>query len=123
MELVAILRELWQRKVWVAVAAGVALFAALLTAYKLPSFEKRSLQLGAASSQLLVDSPKSTLVSGADDGTLTTLSARARIYAQYLSSLEARDQIARLSGIPARTISVSGPFSPDAQRTNFSDPQ
>ncbi len=123
MELVAIFRELWQRKAWVGVAAAVALFAALLTAYKIPSFQKRSLQLGAASSQILVDSPKSTLVSGADDGTLTTLSARARIYAQYLSSLQARDDIARLSGIPARTISLSGPFSPDAQRTNFSDPQ
>jgi hypothetical protein len=122
MELVGILRELWQRKVWVAVVAGLAVLAAAMTSYKLPSFEKRSLQMGAASSQILVDSPKSTLVSGADDGTLTTLSARARIYAQYLSSLEARDQIAKLSGVPARTISVSGPFSPDANRTNY-EPQ
>lgn len=119
MELVSILRQLWRRKLLVFLVFVVALCVAIFSAYKVPSMQKRGLSLGAASSQILVDSPASTLVEGADGGTLTTLSTRARVYAQYLSSLEARDQISKISGIPARLISLSGPFSTDIPRNTY----
>jgi hypothetical protein len=122
MELVGMLRELSRHKAILAGVMAVALVVALLTSYKLPSFQKRSVSFGAASSQILVDSPQSTLVAGAQDGTLATLYTRAQIFAQYLSSPEARVKIAAASGVPVRQITASGPFSQDAQRTNY-DPQ
>jgi hypothetical protein len=122
MELVGMIRELWRRKAILAGVMAVAVVIALLTSYKLPSFQKRSVSFGAASSQILVDSPQSTLVAGAQDGTLTTLYTRAQIFAQYLSSPEAQVRMSRASGIPARQITASGPFSQDATRSNF-DPQ
>ena len=102
MEFVSILRELWRRKRLLVPAVLLAALVAISSSYKLPSLEKRGLQLGAASSQILIDSPASTLVGGADANQLSTLATRARVYAQYLSSLEARDDISRASGIPAR---------------------
>jgi hypothetical protein len=119
MELVSILRDLWRRKLAVAAVFVLALVVSIASAYRIPSMQKRSVQLGAASSQILIDSPASTLVQGADSGQITTLSTRALVYAQYLSSLEARDDIARASGIPARAISLSGPFSNDNARVTY----
>jgi hypothetical protein len=119
MELVSIIRQLWRRKLLVFLVFIVAVCVAIFSAYKVPSMQKRGLSLGAASSQILIDSPASTLVEGADGGTLTTLSTRARVYAQYLSSLEARDQISKISGVPARLISLSGPFSTDIPRNTY----
>jgi len=116
MALVEIARELWQRKVMVAGVVLLALFAAILSAYRFspvpPSLEKRSLSVAAASSQILVDSTDSTLVTGAEAGELDALATRAKIYGQYLSSLAAREEIAKLVGIPPEAISTSGPFSP-----------
>jgi hypothetical protein len=121
MELVSIIRQLWRRKLLVVLVALVAVCVAIWSAYKVPSMEKRGLQLGAASSQILVDSPASTLVEGVDANQLTTLSTRARVYAQYLASLQARDAIAKATGIPSRAIRVSGPFSSDISRNNYSN--
>jgi hypothetical protein len=116
MALVEIARELWQRKFLVGLVVVLALFAAILSAYRFspapPSFEKRSLTVAAASSQILVDSTNSTLVTGAEAGELDALATRAKIYGQYLSSLAAREEIARRVGVPPETISTSGPFSP-----------
>jgi hypothetical protein len=122
MEFVSIIRELWRRKLLLIPVFVLAVLGALMSAYKLPSMEKRSLELGAASSQILVDSPASTLVEGAESGALTTLATRARVYAQYLSSLEAREDIARESDLPAKVIATSGPFSADTGRANY-EPQ
>lgn len=116
MEPVDTIRELWSRKLLVGLAVAIAVIAAVLSAYSLslnpPGLKSRTLQVSAASSQILIDSPKSTLVAGADLGTFDALATRAKIYGQYLSSLAARQQIAEEAGVPARTISSSGPFSP-----------
>ncbi len=122
MEFVSILRDLWQRRLIVFALVVVGVVAALAVNYQLPSFEKRSLQLGSASSQILVDSPESTLVEGAESNSLAILSTRARIYAQYLSSPEARASIAKSAGLPVRRLTARGPFSTEAGQTNY-DPQ
>jgi capsular polysaccharide biosynthesis protein len=116
-EVASILRDLWRRRVLIVVLVVLGILAALLTSYKLPSFQKRSLQLGAASSQILVDSPDSTLVSGGDQ--LGILATRSRIFAQYLSSPEARQAISQASGIPARQIIAKGPFSTDTGAVQY----
>lgn len=122
MEIVGTIREIWQRKLALLIVAGIALVAALMAVYRLPSFEKRSVALGSASSQILIDSPNSTLLAGLNSEALATLATRARIYAQYLSSLEARQRIARASGVPAQEITSNGPFSTDTGRRNY-EPQ
>lgn len=115
MEPVQVIRQLWSRKLLVGLVIVVAALAAILSAYQLsvspPGLHSRALTVGAASSQILVDSPKSALVDGASLGTFEALSTRAKIYGEYLSSLAARKQIAKLAGVPAASISSSGPFS------------
>lgn len=116
MAFVEIARELWQRKLLVGLVFALALLAAIYSSYNVslfpPGAESRSLSVSAASSQILIDSPRSTLVTGAEAGTLDALATRAKIYGQYLSSLAARAEIAKRVGIPAQTISTTGPFSP-----------
>ena len=117
------IRQLWQRKGLVSLVLVLAVAAAILTAYQVslspPGLHKRTLQVSAASSQILVDSPKSTLVSGGSTETFNALATRAKIYGQYLSSLEARRQIARIVGVPPQTISSQGPFSPEAGQNTY----
>lgn len=116
MAFVEIARELWQRKLLVGLVAALALFVSLYSAFQIslfpPSLQKRSLTVAAASSQILVDSPQSTLVAGAEAGTFSALATRAKIYGQYLSSLAARAEIAKRAGVPPQSIATSGPFSP-----------
>lgn len=116
MAFVEIARELWQRKLLVGLVFALALIASIYSAYRIslfpPGFESRSLSVSAASSQILIDSPRSTLVTGAEAGTLDGLATRAKIYGQYLSSLEARQEIAERVGVPPQSISSFGPFSP-----------
>lgn len=123
MAFVDTIRQLWQRKGLVAIVFVLAVFAAILTAYQVsispPGLHKRTLQVSAASSQILVDSPKSTLVSGGSTETFNALATRAKIYGQYLSSLEARRQIARKVGVPPQTISTAGPFSPETGQNSY----
>jgi hypothetical protein len=100
-----------------------AIFAAIFTAYRVsvspPGLHKRALQVSVASSQILVDSHKSTLINGASSETFSALATRAKIYGQYLSSLEARRQIAKLVGVAPQTISTAGPFSPETGTINY----
>jgi hypothetical protein len=122
MEPVEAIRQLWSRKLLVGVVLGIAVFAAILSAYKIsPSgLQSRSLTVGAASSQILVDSKKNEAIAGeASLGSFEALAIRAKIYAEYLSSLEARQKIADFAGVPARSISSSGPFSVAAGQGNY----
>jgi hypothetical protein len=123
MEPVQVIRQLWSRKLRVGLVIAIAALAAIFSAYQIrvspPGLHSRALQVGAASSQILVDSPKSALVDGASLGTFEALSTRAKIYGEYLSSLAARKQIAKLAGVPAASISSSGPFSSATGQNNY----
>lgn len=123
MEPVEAVRQLWSRRLLVGIVVAIAAGVAILSAYRVslipPGLHERALVVGAASSQILVDSPKSTLVAGASLGTFDALATRAKIYGEYLSSLEARQEIAKHAGVPARTISSAGPFSPATGQYNY----
>lgn len=123
MEPVEAIRQLWSRKLLVGVVLLVATLVAILSAYSLslspPGLKSRALTVGAASSQILIDSPNSALVDGASLNTFEALSTRAKIYGEYLSSLAAREEIAKLAGVPATSISSSGPFSAATGQTNY----
>jgi hypothetical protein len=123
MEPVEAIRQLWGRKLLVCVVLVFATLVAILSAYSLSlspfGLKSRALTVGAASSQILIDSPKSALVDGASLGTFEALSTRAKIYGEYLSSLAAREEIAKLAGVTPGSISSSGPFSPATGQTNY----
>jgi hypothetical protein len=124
MALVEVIRKLWHRKLLVALVGALAVAVAIFSAYRISTnpagLEKRALTVAAASSQILVDSPDSTLVAGAELGTFEALSTRAKIYGQYLASLSARQEIAKRAGVPASSISTSGPFSSATGQTAYS---
>src|SRR5215210_184972 len=104
MELVGAWRALTRRRLAVGIVFALAVLAAVSTVFKLPSMERRSLSIGAATSQILVDSERSTLVAGAGPDQISALGTRARVYAQYLSSRDAVGKISRNTGIPERLI-------------------
>jgi hypothetical protein len=117
MDLIRILNELWSRRLWVLAAVAVAGLIGLSTAYKLPSFEKRSELLGAASSQVLIDSSTSAI--GDVERDPGPLANRAVVLAQYMSSAEARTRIAEQMDLSATQIAADGPFSSLTNRSTY----
>jgi len=113
MELVGFVKSLLRHRVLLGAILALAMFAAFLTAFKVGSggVERRSTSVGAATSQILVDSAESTLVKGAASDQLAALGTRASVYAQYLSSREAVGKIARELKLNPLLITASGPFS------------
>jgi uncharacterized membrane protein/transposase-like protein len=119
MDLLGLLSAIWRRKLIATLMIAVAALAAITTAYKVPAMKPRALAVGAATSQILVDSDPSTLVAGAGTDQIAALGSRARVYAQYLSSRDSVDKIARASGIPSRLITARGPFSQGTGIKNY----
>jgi hypothetical protein len=121
MEIVGFVRTLLQRKLVLGILLALATFAALMTAYRIGpgGVERRSVAVGAATSQILVDSAESTLVEGAGSDQIAALGTRARVYAQYLSSRDAVNQIADEVGVNPRLITAHGPFSEGTGIQNY----
>ncbi len=113
MEVVGFVRALLRRKAVLGALLAVAVLAAFLTAFKIgpDGIERRSVAVGAATGQILVDSAESTLVEGAGSDQIAALGTRARVYAQYLSSRDAVGKIAREVGVNPALITAAGPFS------------
>jgi hypothetical protein len=119
MDLLGLLSAIWRRKLLAVAMIAVATTAAIATAYKVPSMEPRQLAVGAATSQILVDSDPSTLVAGAGTDQIAALGSRARVYAQYLSSRDAIAQISHDTGIPNDLVTARGPFSQGTGIKNY----
>ncbi|HEX5593991.1 MAG TPA: hypothetical protein VFX35_11660 [Solirubrobacterales bacterium] len=117
MDLIRILNELWSRRFWVLAAVVVAALLGLSTTYKLPSFEKRAELVGAASSQVLVDSSTSAI--GDVERDPAPLANRAVVLAQYMSSAEARTEIAKRMNLAPTQIAADGPFSSLTNRSTY----
>ena len=109
MDLVRIIVTLWQRRVWVAVVAVIAFAGAMVNVYHVglapPSLEKKSIEFGAAETQIMVDTPNSALVRLSDD--IVTLGSRASIFSSFLSSEPVQKAISKEAGIPEGVIAVS----------------
>jgi hypothetical protein len=119
MDLLGLLSAIWRRKLLAVAMIALATAAAISTAYKIPSMEPRQLAVGAATSQILVDSDPSTLVAGAGTDQIAALGSRARVYAQYLSSRDAIAQISHDTGIPNDLVTARGPFSQGTGIKNY----
>jgi hypothetical protein len=111
LEIAAILKELWARRLWVFVGIAVAAIAALSTNYRLHAFppkaESKSYEYGAAQTQMLVDSPHSPLGDLGLD--VAPLADRASIYARFTTSSAVLDLIGKKLGVPGSAIAASGP--------------
>lgn len=111
MNLILILRELWNRRLLVVLAGvGAAAIAAVLVynvSFSPPSLEKRDHAEGHGSIEILVDSERSPI---ADVGrNLEPLIARAGVFSRYIAGGNVILGIAKQTGIPFNQIEVAGP--------------
>lgn len=100
MEFVTILRELWQRRTYVAVLAGLALLVGAAVAFRLPSLESRTYAVGVANARVLVDTPRSQVLEVAPKGS-DTLAVRANLIANLMAEGVVKDAIAKRAKLPA----------------------
>lgn len=111
MTVVALLKELWGRRLLVALAALFAALVALFAVYDVdptaPSVAKRDHVEAQGSIEILVDSAKSPI---ADVGrNLEPLTARAGVFARYIAGGKVIAEVSKQTGIPVREIQVAGP--------------
>lgn len=121
MRLGGYMRELWESKVGLAVAFAVALLAATRVLYSIsllpPGIERDRIDLSSASTRVLVDTPKSTLVDLRETTyDLTSLTNRAVLVGNVMASAPVTDFIARRAGLEPGQIAVSPPLTPDQPR-------
>lgn len=82
-----------------------------------PRLEPRAPELAGASTQVLVDSPRSSLVDLRQDSYgLDGLSRRAVLMGTLLASPPVRERIARRAGIDPRLLRTSAPLTPEQSR-------
>jgi hypothetical protein len=119
MTFVSILRELWRRRLLLAVGLALGVTVGTLMAYAVtlglpPKFENRQYEVGVASASVLVDSPSSQVADlGGGDGQTTadveSLSARARLLANLMATSPVKDRLAALAGIPPDRLIARAP--------------
>ena len=102
-------------------ALVLASFAAVWVNYRVelspPGLAPRSLQMGTASTRVLVDTPKTTVLDlrqGTYD--FESLRNRALLLGNVMAGLPVREYIARRAGIPADVLRVSAPLTPEVPR-------
>jgi hypothetical protein len=115
------MRELWGQKLGLAIAFAVALLAATRVLYGIsflpPRLEHNSLGVASASTQLIVDTPRSSVIDLREDTySFTSLTNRALLLGNVMASQPVRGYIARRAGVPAATIRVAAPLTPDQPR-------
>jgi hypothetical protein len=105
-----VLRELLSRWRLLVIGILLAAVAATLSVYRLDGFKlkARSLQHSSASTQVLVDSPASSL--GDLKGTFEGLNVRASVYANFMTTPAVLDLIGKQMGISGRQIYAAGPL-------------
>jgi hypothetical protein len=115
------LRELSRQRLGLLLSLAFALFLALSVGYHVslapPGLQKRSIEVGSASTQVLVDTPK-TIVLDLKKGTgdFTAMTDRAVLIGNVMASLPVRQYIARRAHIPADVIQTSTPLTVDQPR-------
>jgi hypothetical protein len=115
------LRELWGHKLGLALSAFVAAVVAVQIVYGIslspPGIDSGSLNVASASTHVVVDTPKSTVVDPLTDAhMIESLSNRALILGNVMASLPVRGYIAKRTGIAAEQIRAEPPLTPEQPR-------
>jgi hypothetical protein len=115
------LRGLWQIRRWVIACAALALVVAVWSVAKVslfpPRITSRSLEMATATTQVIVDTPQSTLVDVRQDTKgLEALTNRAVLLGNVMASPEVRADIARRAHVPFTALQVAPPLTPKQPR-------
>jgi len=108
MELARVIRELFKRRLLLALGVLIAAAAAVYSVHSTP------LQYSAASTQVLVDSESSVL--GDVSQSTEALSARAQVYANFMASPAILEIIGRQVGLSGDQIYAAGPVDANEPR-------
>lgn len=121
MELGRHLHELFHQRVVVAICLALAAIAALTVSYKVsllpPKLEPRSVKMAAASTEMLVDGPVSTVLDWrlhAND--IEGMTNRAVLIGNVMVSPPVLAYIGRRAGVPAHAIRGQAPLTPNFPR-------
>jgi hypothetical protein len=110
--LVLLLRELWSRKLLLAIGFLIAAIAGIASVYRVslspPSLQRSTLDYASAQTQIFVDSESSSLGDLMND--FTPMNARANVYARFLTTPTALRLVGRKAGIPGDRIYAQGPY-------------
>lgn len=115
------LRTLWQQRAGIVASALLALVAAIVSIGDLqlfpPGFKSRSLEMGSASTHVLIDTPRSALLDRRQDiASLQGLSDRALLLGNIIAREPVRQFIAERAGIPLETLQITPPLTPRQPR-------
>jgi hypothetical protein len=109
--LIRYLKELWRRRVLVAVSIFLAAAISVLAVFQVsvfpPSISKRAKVEAHGSIEILVDSSRSPLADARRD--LTGLTTRAGVFARLMAGGNVIDQMAKAIHVPVKQIDVAGP--------------
>jgi len=108
---IRLLRELWQRRLLVVLAAVIAAAVSALAVFNVsvspPGLSKRDHAEARGTIEILVDSSRSPIADVGRD--LEPLTARAGVFARYIAGGNVIKRIADATGIPVKQIEVAGP--------------
>ncbi len=104
MEFAEITRILWARKL-----ATLAVFVAAVVVAVAVRMSVHSVPTGAATVQILVDSPDSALANLSQE--TVPLTTRASVFAQVMTSAAVMEDIASSAGVQVNQITAQGPYS------------
>jgi hypothetical protein len=110
------LHELWTLRLGVLLAVVLGLAAALWSVEKLslfpPGAHARSVEMAAAQTSVLVDSPKSSVLDLAmSTGDIESITNRALLIANVMASAPVREYIARRAHVPPDALQVASPVT------------
>jgi hypothetical protein len=119
------LRELWRLRVGVAVSVLLALAAALWSIQQIglfpPRLQSRSLEMATASTHLIVDMPRSAVLDLRNDTyMLESLTNRTVLLGNVIANGSVRQYIAGRAQVPADTLQIAAPLTPDHPRDRVS---
>ncbi len=122
----AVLHKLSRRRGAVIFSAVVALVVTVSAIYRIhlspPGIASRDFQIGAASAQVLIDTPRSSIL---DTGTvvgpvsLDPLTIHSTLIGDVMATYAVRAYIARIMGLPTDRIEVSAPITANVPRTTI----
>jgi hypothetical protein len=115
------LRELSRLRLGAAVSLLVATFGGVSAFYKIgffpPSAEPRKLELATASTQVLVDTPRSTVLDLREDTySFQSITNRAVLLGNVMASQPVLEYIGKRAGVPPEAIIAQTPLTPEFPR-------
>jgi hypothetical protein len=120
------MRRLWEVKAGVAACITLALIAAIWSIDKIslfpPALTPRALELGTASTQVVVDTPRSAILDlRRDTYSLDGLTNRAVLVGNVVASAPVRESIAARADVPIEALRIAPPLTPKQPRASVQE--